>query len=115
MSNFPSVCVSVALVSPLEVIVSTETGQQCQRDEVAHEIINVVSLIDQWLQDEGAAPDEAAAGVHVSDDDRTQRAVDRFFEANESFRGVASQEQPAVAKVFGALIALEPDGPQSDH
>lgn len=44
-----------------------------------------------------------AADCHVSEDVETQRAVERIFESNEAFRGVASQQQELVADAYGSL------------
>eukprot|EP00441_Pelagodinium_beii_P044386 CAMPEP_0197632712 /NCGR_PEP_ID=MMETSP1338-20131121/9325_1 /TAXON_ID=43686 ORGANISM="Pelagodinium beii, Strain RCC1491" /NCGR_SAMPLE_ID=MMETSP1338 /ASSEMBLY_ACC=CAM_ASM_000754 /LENGTH=1225 /DNA_ID=CAMNT_0043204279 /DNA_START=145 /DNA_END=3822 /DNA_ORIENTATION=+ len=89
-----------AIWPPLLEIVAADVGEtSLDRLTIVGELQSITSLIDEWVHDERIS-DEAAVGIHVSDDDTTQRSVERFLEANEMFRGVASQKQPLVEEAY---------------
>eukprot|EP00439_Symbiodinium_sp_Y106_P006719 s1052_g1.t1 len=89
---------------PLLKIVAADTGSAFTREALQElgqgfwavpqreDLADVRQVIQRWLHDP-STPDEPGVQCEVSEDADTQRAVDRYFEANENFRGVASQEQ----------------------
>lgn len=91
------------LWNPLLKIVASETGlEQLPRDEFLADLDDILQLLQKWLHDTSQS-DDPLADCHVSEDAETQRAVDRLFESNEAFRGVASQQQELVADAYQSL------------
>lgn len=91
------------LWNPLLKIVASETGlEDLPRDEFLADLDDILHLLQKWLHDTSQS-DDPLADCHVSEDVETQRAVERIFESNEAFRGVASQQQELVADAYGSL------------
>ncbi|CAE8620921.1 unnamed protein product [Polarella glacialis] len=91
------------LLVPLLAIVAEDIGEQSLDSKaLAKQLLQVTEVIDDWLHDVDS-PDEASAGVNISDDAATQRTVERFFEANEVFRGVASQDRETIAAAYSKV------------
>eukprot|EP00435_Cladocopium_sp_Y103_P009361 s2268_g2.t1 len=91
------------LWNPLLKIVACETGlEDLARDEFVADLDDILHLLQKWLHDTSQS-DDPLADCHVSEDVETQRAVERLFESNEAFRGVASQRQELVADAYQSL------------
>lgn len=95
------------LVEPLLAVVASDLGEVAiDGARLAEDLDAVIELIDATIHDE-AIQDEAAVGLPAVGDAATQRVVERFFEANEVFRGVASQAQEAIAGVYSEVAACK--------
>jgi len=89
-----------AILSPLLVLVALEIGEDVVRPErLTKDLSKVTAHINSHLHDE-KLPDEAHPAELASEDRAMQQALRRFLEANELFRGVASQQQQAVASAY---------------
>jgi len=94
-----------ALWKPLLTMVAFDTGlNDLPREEFLGDLEDVLELLRKWLHDPNEADDALAEG-QISTDPDTQRAVERMFESNEAFRGVASQQQELVADAYHGLKA----------
>lgn len=98
-----------ALWDPLLSIAAIETGlDNLDRQKFLSEIVRVLALFEMRLQDP-SQPDDPAANCSISRDADTQRAVERLFESNEAFRGIASQQQESISKAYRGLNAARDD------
>ncbi|CAE7249743.1 MSH1 [Symbiodinium sp. CCMP2592] len=93
---------------PVLKIVAADTGSAFTREALQEDLADVRQVIQRWLHDP-STPDEPGVQCEVSEDADTQRAVDRYFEANENFRGVASQEQEHVFDAYSRLQRCRAD------
>ncbi|CAK0828154.1 unnamed protein product, partial [Prorocentrum cordatum] len=94
------------LLGPLLLLAALDTGcGGLQRQDFEGGLRHVLDLVDARLQQDGECDDASTTGEGevVSEDPGAQRAVERFFEANELFRGVACREQPRVAAAYAEL------------
>ncbi|CAJ1388345.1 unnamed protein product [Effrenium voratum] len=88
-----------SLWDPLLKIVAADTGSELHRDDFLRDLRQVLDLIQDRLHDSASA-DDPLADCSVSKDADTQRAVERLFESNEAFRGIASRAQESVAAAY---------------
>nr|QDO16335.1 DNA mismatch repair protein MSH1 [Lingulodinium polyedra] len=96
-----------AILDPLLVLVAAETGEaEVKQDMLVESLTETMALIDLWLHDH-AIPDEAVTGEPLFEDEGMQRTLERFLEANEQFRGIASQGRDEVASAYLGVEAAK--------